>query len=207
MGFRRVLDRPTCHPEKRLSGRGLCHACYEYRRKRNQLPPMPDPVALFWALVDKNGPVHPVIGTNCWDWVGPTSRDATGHRRGWFGRVKAYRYSWALDNGPIPDGFHVCHHCDRPICIRSDHLFLGTPADNMADMVAKGRSRAILTPQTIEEIRSWYETGLLNQPALADKYGVSQATVWHALQRSNIPPRLNTTDRDDEFWAHASDVG
>jgi len=49
--------------------------------------------------------------------------------------------SWELSNGEIPDGFHVCHHCDNPCCINPDHLFLGTVADNMHDRDAKGRGR------------------------------------------------------------------
>ena len=42
-----------------------------------------------------------------------------------------------IDNGPIPDGLFVCHQCDVKLCVRPDHFFLGTQADNMADFAAK----------------------------------------------------------------------
>lgn len=62
-------------------------------------------------------------------------------------RTLTHRAAWGLANGPIPLGMKVLHHCDNPSCCQTDttagfpdgHLFLGTAADNTADMIAKGR--------------------------------------------------------------------
>lgn len=49
------------------------------------------------------------------------------------------RYIYTQNYGEIPKGLLVCHTCDNPLCINSNHLFLGTPQDNMDDKMGKGR--------------------------------------------------------------------
>jgi hypothetical protein len=77
----------------------------------------------------------------CWDWIG--NKDAGGY--GMFSiyqvPLKAHRFSWEWYIGPIPYGMHVLHHCDNPGCVRPDHLFIGTQADNNRDRAAKERNR------------------------------------------------------------------
>ena len=93
----------------------------------------------FWEKVSKED--------GCWNWVGSTQGFGYGylHTGDKTNRkpVSAHRYSWALHNGPIPDGLWVLHKCDNPSCVNPDHLFLGDRTDNMRDCAAKGRVRTV----------------------------------------------------------------
>ena len=78
---------------------------------------------------------------NCWEWM--ASSDQNGYGVFWLkDRLhKAPRASWMLLVGDIPSGMNICHHCDNPSCVNPSHLFLGTQADNVRDMVNKGRNK------------------------------------------------------------------
>ena len=75
----------------------------------------------------------------CIEFTGSLNRK--GYGRMWFnGKIaQTHRIAWEITFGPIPDGLQVLHHCDNPPCCNPSCLFLGTDADNTADMVAKGR--------------------------------------------------------------------
>jgi hypothetical protein len=121
----------------------------------------------------------------CWAW---------GNRRnGGYGRTRygdrtiaAHRLSWIIHNGAIPpDGMYVCHSCDNPSCVNPEHLFLGTSAENNADMLRKGRNRQVagerhwrakLTESDVDYIRTARESAAV----LAGRLGVSVSTINRA---------------------------
>lgn len=82
----------------------------------------------------------PEPNSGCLLWCGATNQKGYGRVR-WNARTQsAHRLAWLAAYGPIPPGMLVCHKCDVPACINPTHLWLGTNDQNMADMVAKGRS-------------------------------------------------------------------
>lgn len=157
----------------------------------------------LWAQVEK--------GPDCWIWTGKPNDSGYGVL-GFGGHiVRVHRLAWELTRGPIPDGLLVCHHCDNPRCVKTEgdtawpdgHLFLGTQADNMADMKAKGRARkgdpellraltpeqrlrgsrhpmSKLTEEIIPEIRRLNAAGA-TELALGKRYGVSGAVIHSVL--------------------------
>jgi len=152
-------------------------------------------VERFWSKVDKSGGPG-----SCWPWQGKVQNGGYGviHR----GTAKndtayAHRVSWLIQHGVDPVGWAVCHRCDFPSCVNPSHLFLGTVADNVHDMIAKGRKyagpslasirgervgSAKLTAPQVQEIRARSSNGE-GSGALAKAFGVDSSTIRTIVRR------------------------
>ncbi len=131
---------------RRQSSPGLCACgCGQTTKGYSRFVPghnpasytIPEPLEdRFWRYVERTD--------GCWLWRGTRDRHGYGRffvtKRGGPRQVFAHRFSYALHHGSIAAGLAVCHHCDTPECVRPEHLFLATQAENLRDMWAKGRA-------------------------------------------------------------------
>lgn len=158
--------------------------------------------------------VHHEPNTGCWLWAGHTSSAGYGKfHPDAKSSMLAHRFSYVMHVGPVAGDLFVCHRCDFPPCVNPAHLFVGTPADNVADKVAKGRQSrgesvsakqrgdkhwttqkpypyrgeqipgAVLTAEKVLAMRAEYATGEWKQRDLAQKYGISQGTLCNIVNR------------------------
>ncbi len=124
----------------------------------------------------------------CWLWLGATNRRGYGNLRNNRIYLQAHRVMYEIAFGRIPEGMYVCHSCDTPSCVNPTHLFLGTPADNMADMAKKGRATygdrhpgAILNKDMVREIRLRKGLGETCSE-IAKSFGLAYSTVRHVVK-------------------------
>lgn len=130
--------------------------------------------------------------------IGNAGYGESDYAREHLGVHGAHRFAWISAFGPIQDGLHVCHRCDNPACVNTEHLFLGTASDNARDMVSKGRwSNGRSTKITVEQaaaIRTDLNSRTIRDVATA--YGLGATQVWrikHGIAWSGLgttPPKL-----------------
>lgn len=129
----------------------------------------------------------------CWLWLGGRTPSGYGRVR-WRGiQMRAHRVAWLMTNGRIPQHKpFVLHKCDTPLCVRPDHLFLGTQEENVTDRQRKGRSARgemfkhpkhprTLTVALVQAIRAAYPAE--STYALARRYGVSRVQIGNIVKR------------------------
>lgn len=102
----------------------------------------------FWSRTAEGPPS--ADGINCLNWIGAKMAAGYGGFRRAGKTAYAHRLAWEFYyQSAIPARLFVLHRCDNPSCVRKEHLFIGTHADNMKDMVAKRRHSSISKPERI----------------------------------------------------------
>lgn len=157
---------------------------------------MPKPIRpladKFWERVTKSQ-------NGCWPFNNAKTESNYGYVVHDGKNIVASRVSWELHFGPIPDGLFVLHECDNPPCVNPDHLFLGTQADNVADMISKGRQSspeqrsnpgeengmAKVTDGQRDEMVRLRSLGWLRKD-LAIKYGLTDGQVGRLCRAAGV---------------------
>jgi DNA-binding CsgD family transcriptional regulator len=144
----------------------------------------------FWQKVDKSAGCGP--WGNCWIWIGAVNDSGYGKLAANGSQAyRAHRYSYELVNGPLAKGVCVLHKCDVRRCVRPDHLFEGTRADNNRDTSSKGRIRggqgkgsahpkAVLDEEIVARIWSLRHFGL-SPGKIARMLGLNRSTVKNVI--------------------------
>ena len=116
----------------------------------------------------------------CWEWQGTLDGYGYGvidHARK---RYRAHVLALQYDGRPVERGQVACHHCDNPRCVRPDHLYPGTPADNARD--ASVRQRLAIGEKhpsaklSEDQVRAIRKCGLTPTEA-GRKFGISRPTA------------------------------
>lgn len=144
-------------------------------------------VERFWRKVNQ------LPGADaCWEWTGGFGSHGYGYFYWDDKDGTAHRFAYTHAVGPITGNLCVLHRCDNRKCVRPSHLFLGTRAENQADMAQKLRSGvAKRTPDEVRQIRAQYAAGAI-QADLAAQYGVSQTGISWILRHGwkHVPHRV-----------------
>lgn len=143
--------------------------------------------ANFWSRVNTKGPEE------CWEWETTSGPNCYGGVGLWGTgkKTSAHRIAYAFTHGEVADGQPVCHSCDNPPCCNPSHLWAGTQADNVQDMIRKGRARPgtggrprKLSDDEILEMRHRHAIEDISCVDLARDYDISRATVYRLLGES-----------------------
>lgn len=191
----------TCAIEgcgRAVNARGWCKRHYEIWRRHGDpnhqarafLGSGPKGESLPDRLIRKSV----LTESGCREWSG--WRDQGGYGRVYVGprRMRpAHVIAWELEHGrSVPPGLVVRHQCDNPSCVEPTHLSIGTQADNVADMFARGRAdrrgernnSAKLTASDVRQIRSKRAAGQAIS-ALSEEFGISKSQLKNIVNNKH----------------------
>ena len=144
----------------------------------------------------------PDDSSDCWIWTGASSGAygsfSIGRRRA---TIRAHRWIYAQTFGDFNPELAVCHHCDIPRCVNPSHLFVGTIADNNADMRAKrrnGRPPPKIPDAAIRGIVEASDQGEFHR-VIASRLGVSRSLIDFIVNGKRRRPTFR--DGTGEGWA------
>lgn len=133
--------------------------------------------------------VRRVHGSDCIVWTGQLMPEGYGRVHTSGGGEYAHRVAFFLEHGYLPDGV-IRHICDVRQCVNPDHLEPGTQAENVEDMVHRGRhlygekhKSAILREADIHDIDYKSRIEGRTDADIADDYGVTSSTIAQAVTR------------------------
>lgn len=140
----------------------------------------------FWKFVRKT--------SGCWLWTGHLNTHGGHGQITIKGKVQwpAHKAAYLLYHGSIPKGKKILHTCDVPTCVRKEHIYAGTNADNTRDMMERGRCRWTgagikkLSPVRRRRLGLLANQGL-SLRGLARQFGVSRSTVEHWKAKVAVP--------------------
>lgn len=128
--------------------------------------------------------VSPEPTSGCWLWSANIDRKGYGIFTVGYVQHGAHRAAYELHVGAIPEGLFVCHSCDVRSCVNPGHLWLGTNADNTADMKRKGRAakgtmkpNARLTEDAVRQIRVIVSAGVESHASIARAFDVDPSCI------------------------------
>lgn len=88
----------------------------------------------FWMKVDRNGPLHPRIGTRCWLWTAAKCKKGYGRFSVGGKLTSSHQYSYELHHGPLAAAIDIDHRCHNTSCVNPDHLRAATRKQNMENL-------------------------------------------------------------------------
>lgn len=113
---------------------GIYHPAEPTCRDNGRFVSVVPEVDRFWSKVDQADP------SGCWLWLGGVNRFGYGRFAATSADlVLAHRYAYELVVGPIPAGLTLDHLCERPPCVRPDHLEPVTNSENLRRRHARRR--------------------------------------------------------------------